>query len=534
MERTADEIDWLKENTDYEYMPADIQTFVESEEFGEPKEIRPEIKRILIEVFTNIGQYKEIIIDAGVGTGKSYWVSKAWEFLMHRLLCLKTPAQYFGLAKDTFIYFINMATRGSQAEDIVFAEAKNRFDNAPWFLEHGFFYDKKITSELRFPKHLSIIPGNSEETFPLGYNIFCGVLDEAAWHKVTKEKDYAEEGYNNMRKRVRSRFMKEGLVIAISSPRYVDDYIEVKLEESKGSKNIYGIRIPTWDALPKSSFTGTKFDAGKYLPQYKGLMVPIEFEDDFKKNPEKTMRDYGAQPSKAIERYIKDLEALNNMFNSELPNGIDDETKKLTCRFDYHAAYFCHVDLAKNKDRAGFSMCHRQGKIRIDIATVFEAEPGSEIKFSVFREYIIQLKRNGFPIKKVTYDGWQSVDSIQLLKDKGITADTLSLDRDLEPYDTFKEVIYTKDIECPENPYIKGKSLAYSEAERLELIKGNKVDHPRLGSKDLIDAICGAVYNLKEYEGESAGTGAIKKDSIKKIKENLRKAPDRPTARMDW
>ena len=41
----------------------------------------------------------------------------------------------------------------------------------------------------------------------------------------------------------------------------------------------------------------------------------------------------------------------------------------------------------------------------------------------------------------------------------------------------------------PHNP------LLVQELSRLELVKGKKVDHPPHGSKDLADAVCGAVFN---------------------------------------
>jgi len=505
LQHKANEALWLKQNPDYECMPADIITFLGSPDFGDPKEIRPKIKEMLIDMFSGKISYNEAIIDAGIGTGKSYFVSKVWEFLLHRLLCLKSPALHYGLAKDTKIYLINMSTKGSQAKDVVFEEFKHRIDNASWFKENGFEYDKKISSKFIFPKGLEVIPGNSEETFPLGYNIFCGILDEAAWHLKTREKDYAEEGYNNMRKRVRSRFIQDGLTMAISSPRYVDDFIETKMDEAKTNPHIFSRRLATWEALPLGMLSGNTFDLGKYLPKQIGRMIPIEYEQDFKTNPERSLRDFGAIPSEAIERYLKDTILVEAIFKNALINGINDEGV-LTLKAPKNTAYYSHCDLGYKKDRAGFVLIHiENGKAIADIVYGVKAAEGSEIKFSVFEDYIKILKQRGFRIEKATYDGWQSIRSIQALQDIGIAAETLSVDRTLEPYDTLKDAIYRELLEVPENDILRNELL------RLELIKGKKVDHPAQSSKDIADALCGALYNAMPTlaKGEQDIKGAI-------------------------
>ena len=36
--------------------------------------------------------------------------------------------------------------------------------------------------------------------------------------------------------------------------------------------------------------------------------------------------------------------------------------------------------------------------------------------------------------------------------------------------------------------------LLFEELTELKIMRGNKVDHPRKSSKDLADAVCGAIY----------------------------------------
>ena len=115
---------------------------------------------------------------------------------------------------------------------------------------------------------------------------------------------------------------------------------------------------------------------------------------------------------------------------------------------------------------------------------------------SGIRSIVLELKRaKGFSIGKCTYDNFQSASSIQELNKMGIKAERLSIDKDLSCYETLKEGIYQGKVK-----YYRNDDFLY-ELKRLELIKGKKVDHPiQNGSKDLADAVAGAVYNCVTNE----------------------------------
>ena len=120
-----------------------------------------------------------------------------------------------------------------------------------------------------------------------------------------------------------------------------------------------------------------------------------------------------------------------------------------------------------------------------------KAPPGGEINFSDIRAMIIELKTKGFDIAGVSYDGWQSIDSLQILKEQGFNCEVLSVDRDTVAYDTLKDKIYTGKFKCYRyEPFLE-------EIRRLELIEGKKVDHPptRGSSKDVTDSVAGSAFN---------------------------------------
>jgi len=102
-------------------------------------------------------------------------------------------------------------------------------------------------------------------------------------------------------------------------------------------------------------------------------------------------------------------------------------------------------------------------------------------------ELILELVGRGFNVAQVSYDGWQSASSIQRLRKRGVNARVVSVDRNLSAYDTLKEMINLGRLRiCDYEPF-------FEEARRLRLVRGTKVDHPPGGSKDVTDAVAGAV-----------------------------------------
>jgi len=449
-------------------------------------------------------------------THNSYIASKAMEYMVFRLLCFKDPARYFNFAKGTKIAFINISKSFSQAKDIVFGEIKNRLDNSPWFSK---FYpaDPRIKSKMRLPKNIYILPLGSNEEAPLGYNIFGAVIDEASFHVITKDKDYAFEAYNQIKKRIKSRFLSRGKLFIITSPRYVYDFAENKFRDDT-NKKLFKMRTPLWEATPKEFYSGKKFDLGEYIKEREGVKIPIEYEDEFKQNPEKALRDYGAEPSMAIQGLFRDPTIIPSAVNKSRKSPINISgsfedwfiNSRSNKKYDPEKR-FIHVDLALNKegkgDCAGIAMgkfngweklrtldgkIERRPKIYIDYMEKIRARPKEEILFSDVRNKIYKLRDMGYNIALVSYDGWQSIDSIQTLKEKGFHVQVLSVDKTTEPYYTLKEALLTDRLD-----FYYNKDLI-SELQQLEEVNGRKIDHPRRGSKDLSDAVAGVCYHCSK------------------------------------
>lgn len=167
-----------------------------------------------------------------------------------------------------------------------------------------------------------------------------------------------------------------------------------------------------------------------------------------------------------------------------------------------------HVDLAKNQDAAGMCMGCIKGisrvekideeghtykafllEIWIDFLIQIVAAPNSQIDFEQIRDIIYFLKDNHFPIDYVTYDWWQSTDSIQLLIKSGIRAKEQSMDRTRVPYDVLRACLLEGRLDVYNYNIFNDEILNLNDL-------GKKIDHPVSKSKDVSDSCAGVVFGL--------------------------------------
>lgn len=514
----------LDQNQTYDHYPVDIQTFVESPEYmGGEAEVWPEVKKELLALFDTdpfekrFSSFREIVYDWGIGSGKSFIVSAIFTYPLYRLLCYKNPLKEFGLARGSTIAILNMSKTATQARKVVFHEVKQRIEQSPWFQRYA-PPDPKVQSELRFPKNIVLFPGNSKETTPLGYNVIVCAIDEASFFTETAEKDLAQEVYDALDRRVTSRFGEFGLMATVSSPRYIDDFTERKYAESETDGRILGSRKATWESKPddiKAIAEGDCFTL-KHPSTGEEVKIPNKYRKAFERNPQKAWRDFGAVASLVLEPYFGEEEY--GRIATIIKGGITATVENVQPRQGF--AYATHIDLGLKRDACGVAVGHYEdGGIIIDLIVRIvsakrakqlqaKGEPydmiigRDEVNFEGVRQQVVyRLQERGFDIAKATFDGFQSVDFRQQLEAHGIATEYLSVDKDTKAYDTFKSLLNTDRFYCPNHPFFG------VECKRLEKIKGNKVDHPPSGSKDLADSVAGVCRSIMdEFDEEQVYT----------------------------
>lgn len=165
---------------------------------------------------------------------------------------------------------------------------------------------------------------------------------------------------------------------------------------------------------------------------------------------------------------------------------------------------FIHVDIGLSRDRTGIACCYplgwveRRGQRVMKVLVEFVVGVQKSLTYSgddqvpiwKIRDFIIWLREKGINVYRVTFDGFQSVDTMQLLKRAGIMCDYLSVDRSDEVYLNLLSLYLEGRIVCCKNKVYE-KELLELEWDSLR----KKVDHPVGGSKDLADAVAGACFS---------------------------------------
>ena len=457
--------------------------------------------------------YRMLVAKWGKGSGKDTVSRIILARITYLLLCLKDPQKYLDIMPGDSINMLNVAYSARQAQEIFFEPLKRLLIKSLWFRDK---INSPTEDRIKFIKEVNIVSGHSESESLEGHNLIAAVLDEIAAFKTSAELEHrqrrsvralehsADSIADMVTSSATSRFPYLHKIVYISYTRFQGDFIEQKYDEAIANP-VYSFASfgATWEVNPTKK--------------------QVDFAEEYRRNPENARARYECKPPKAVDAYFKHLtpELIARVF-PKVEEPLLDTPTVLTLKDWFRGIrgvnYFAHIDLGLSKDRAGICICHRSGhvkreiqqsdesgrtwvdivklpKIKIDVWTSLLAPPGGEVDFESIRAFLFQLheKRN-CRLQVVTFDQFQSADSIQMLRKRGIEADTMSIDRDTKCYDTLKDMIYSERLEG----YYR--ELGIFELERLNIITGNKIDHPLTGSKDEADALAGSVYNASIAE----------------------------------
>jgi hypothetical protein len=539
-----DFLEVLKDNI-FEENPVDVKTFVESSNYlGQPplSEIQYNIVEAMSQIYykkdlenlmgTNDGSAyydkytkNEIILQLGKGSGKDFTSTVGCAYLVYKLLCLKDPAKYFGKPSGDAIDLINVAINAQQAKNVFFKGFKTKIESSPWFA--GKFYAK--ADSIEFNKSITVYSGHSERESHEGLNLILAVLDEISGFASevgtgNEQGKTAENIYKAFRGSVDSRFPDLGKVALLSFPRYVGDFISKRYEDVIAEKEILEKKhtFIINPALPEDNPDNT-FEINweeDHIKSYKfpGVLAikrptwevnPTRKIEDFKlsffTDPGDALMRFACKPTYSSDAFFKQRDKLEKCMS--LRNPIDNN-KRFDSSFkpDPEKIYYIHADLAQKHDKCAVAIAHVDKWVNVQVLKDYEQispvvivdavawwEPKVEgpVNLSDVKNWIINLRRQGFNIGMVTFDRWQSFDIQQELKSVGIRTDTVSVAK--KHYEDFAMLIYEERVAMPLIP------LLLEEMGELKIINDKKVDHPRKKSKDLADAVCGAVFGAISF-----------------------------------
>lgn len=272
------------------------------------------------------------------------------------------------------------------------------------------------------------------------------------------------------------------------------------------------------------------------------IPVPEDFRNDFERDLEGAIRDLAGiatvSVSPFIQRREKIVEAIDKTREHPFSSLIYDPSTSAAFLWhkmvqpsadavlDYsledtsferpilnpRAPRHIHIDPSLRGDATGICMAHvggwkdvprrdsdgtryteRAPIIVVDFVLRIVPPVGDELVLGDIRKFIYQLSRRGYMITRITQDSWQSAEGIQKLNQKGYTAEVLSVDKSMAPYEMLKSALYENRISYYDYPPLMHE-LRELEHDRIK----KKIDHPSRGSKDVADALAACVYTLVE------------------------------------
>lgn len=464
---------------------------------------------------------KEIILQLGKGSGKDYTSTIACAYVVHLLLCLKDPAVYYGKPPGDAIDIINIAINAVQANRVFFKGFNQRIEKSPWF--QGKYIAK--ANMVEFDKGISVHSGHSESEAWEGYNTLVIILDEISGFELESTSGHqqaktASAIYKMYKGSVTSRFPDFGKIMLLSFPRFKLDYIQQKYNDAIAEKEVV-LRHHTFKVDPDlpDATEGNEFEieweedhiVSYKLPGLFALKRPTwevnptrkieDFTEAFYSDPTDALMRFACMPPDATDAFFKNRAVIEKAFDDpklgvDKDGRFEDSFQPVEGR-----EYFMHVDLAQKHDHCAVAMAHVQGwvsmkigdkykeaapKIVVDAVRFWTPTASKSVDFTEVKDYILSVRERGFNLKMVTFDRWNSHDMMQQLKASGINSELLSVAKK-----HYEDMSLTLTEERVRGPHIQ---LLIDELLQLRIVK-DKVDHPRKGSKDLSDAVCGAIFN---------------------------------------
>ena len=503
--------------------------------------------------------YNTLALSGAIGLGKSFVAVLCGLYELYRMMCLKDPYVHYGLQPIDKITFAVINITLDAAKGVGWDKMQQLLQSSPWFMSKG-----KVTGTVNPtwnpPKGIELIAGSLSRHI-IGRAVFWAFFDEVSFQPnqdVAKQKEKAKTLVNTASARMQSRFMKgeknPTLLVLASSKRTEQSYMETFIESKKKqeSKTTLIIDEPQWvirtDKDSDNKFKvaiGNKFLSSEVVPLsctpqdlklyrdrgYTLIDVPMGYYQNFIDDIDIALTDIAGISTSSSNRYISGprlaavkKDTLRNAFTRdviEVGNGKEDKAQYADF-FDVnrinpkirHMPLYIHMDMSVSGDKTGIAGTFVVGKkpptegqppskdlfYSLGFSVSVKAPKGHQISFEKNRNFIYWLREQGFNIKGISTDTYQSVDTGQQLGARGfnysvISVDRVDTDRICKPYQYLRSTIYEERIELYDSDLLTEELIGLERDNN-----SGKIDHSPTGinSKDAADAVCGSVWNASQ------------------------------------
>lgn len=468
--------------------------------------------------------FRELVLVLGRRSGKDYITSIIALYEVMKLLehPSGSPFSKYNISSANPITILTVANNSTQSK-IAFNEIREKLVHSKYFenrvLPEGFessaiwimtdqdIKDMAKRKEQGLPpaKKGSIVieVGNSNASGLLGKGVFVLILDEVATYQeegatsgdvilqglspslmtyglfVDKKNENGDLVFDSNGE-VEKEKIYDSKIILISSPRDKEGILWKYFNDGHDVPNRLVARAPTWVANPSH----TELSLRENNPSF---------------NEEQFNMEFGAQFSGLGGSQMFSVELVDNMFSSEFRFVNKGEPGKI---------YFLHLDPAATSHNYALVLVHKDKRINydtqkaeevviVDHIKIWKPEKDRPILPSTVEAYIQELKSH-FRIALITYDQWNSVESIDRLNKMGVPHSLLRYNpsKKMKIYTELQNLMVGKKIFCPHHKLLREELLSLQKkiTERGFKVYPKKTD---VGSftDDVADALAGACYS---------------------------------------
>jgi len=464
----------------------------------------------VIDKYKRWNLHNTMLLIMGRRSSKTLMVSIIAAYQAYLLLELKNPHKYYKLTLDKPIAILNVAVSEQQAYDPLFKEIKSRIARSPYFankinferITQNTMYllteaDKKENIRrqaegINIPVEGSVVlkSGHSNSASLRGQAAICILFDEFAHFMTSSGKQSGDEVYSALVPSVK-QFGLDGKVVLLSDPRGKDGMFWRLFEMSQQKEvlddhsvhyvndEILGIQLPTWRMNPNKELSRAELE-----------------RTEKSKNPQAFFTSWAA-------RFVG--EAGEKIFTEEIINNNIDFSHVEPIYGNQKYNYFIHLDPATTSHNYALAMVHPislinpygeiKTKVIVDIIKFWKPSREGPVNITIVENEIRNLCKK-FRVAQVTFDSFQSAQTIQRLSLSGIKAKEtpFTATHITAVYGELRNLLINKDVVLPPNQLLIGemKNLRYKFIARgFKRMFDPKSEYP---SDDCCDALAGACY----------------------------------------
>lgn len=507
--------------------------------------LRPVQAKIIREFYTtvdNLPLYNEGICVAGMRGGKTYTAAAIELYEAFLLSVHHDPAAVWGLEKGSKIFLMNVAPQATQSKETIFDAVKTRIEYSPYFLnlinpepKKDMFTDYVIIRK----KNVMMRSLGSASTTGVGRTVKFAAFDELAKFERQEGKSDVDKIYSSLSSSTLT-FGLYGKRFSIGSVWHAADKL-CQLYDLSTAADSTGKKL-------HSRMIGWKYESIEMHPD----LDMTEINERMKTDPSGILRDFFNIPGAAGGNYYVNTSILK--VNDKIPNKIEviisilsDYISKIELSdggFRYEVDYnnmdvamqeyvndhksegwgdiykgrVLGVDPSTRKDAFGLAVGYLINIPNVPRSSVTKARIketlNDETQYKLISQHIvvdgmwkfIPTKEEGelneqfitkvlitvaryLNVRMAVFDQWSHAHAQQALRSRGVFV--IENRGKIEKDDRVKDRLTFNTLSFCNFPFII--------EEMTKLIqKGNKVDHPKKGSKDVYDSMVQVVWGIDE------------------------------------